>query len=279
VLDRVSEHCWVRRSEFCQSNTVVVRGRAGALLVDPGVTGNELAGLVSDLRVAEIDVTTAFCTHPHWDHMLWTSALGDVPRLATRRAVAHSRATLDEARAKAGRLAPGNDVALLGLFEPLPGGATALDWGGPPVRVIEHQGHAPGHAALFVPDDGLLVAGDMLSDVEVPLLDLKSGAADPLSDYEVGLTALEEVLALGCRVLVPGHGAVATGADAVRSRFERDRSYLRALRRPLPVDDPRLDPRASYGPEWLIPEHEAQLEWCRRTASGQAVERGRDATP
>ncbi|HEY5727543.1 MAG TPA: hypothetical protein VIV08_02925, partial [Acidimicrobiia bacterium] len=91
----------------------------------------------------------------------------------------------------------------------------------------------------------------------------KSGSVDPLADYEHGLGLLEQVLAVGCRVLVPGHGAVATGADAVLSRFDRDRAYLRALRS-LPVHDERLDPRASYGPDWLIPEHEEQVEWYRR---------------
>lgn len=108
----------------------------------------------------------------------------------------------------------------------------------------------------------------MLSDVEVPLLDLKSGTVDPLADYQNGLAQLEQVLARGCRGLVPGHGAVATGADAVRSRFAEDRSYLQALIGPLPVRDRRLDPRATYGPEWLIPEHDAQREWCRRGPPG-----------
>lgn len=277
MLHRVSERCWVRQSEFCQSNTVVVQGEGGALLVDPGVTGDELAGLVSDLREAGITPTTAFSTHPHWDHMLWTTGLGEIPRLATGRAVAHADTTLDDAREKAGRLAPGNDLALVGRLEPLPDGSTTLDWLGPQVLVIEHQGHAPGHAALFLPDDGLLVAGDMLSDVEVPLLDLKSGAVDPLADYEHGLALLEEVLAMGCRALVPGHGAVATSADAVRARFDRDRAYLRALSRSLPVHDERLDPRASYGPDWLIPEHEEQVEWCRHRYPGDPT--GREAPP
>ena len=112
--------------------------------------------------------------------------------------------------------------------------------------MLEHDAHAPGHAALHLPEDHVLVAGDMLSDVEVPLLDLKSGAPDPLGDYEAGLTVLEHVLQRGCRVVVPGHGAVATGGEVV-TRAARDRSYLHALRRPGPLRDHRLDPHATYG--------------------------------
>ena len=94
-----------------------------------------------------------------------------------------------------------------------------LEWGGPLVEVLEHDGHASGHAALHLPGDGVLVAGDRVSDVEVPLLDLKSGAPDPLGDYEGGLTVLEHVQERGCRV--GGTGAWGCrdgwrGRDAVR---------------------------------------------------------------
>ena len=261
ILVQVSAHCWVRQSGFCQSNTVVVAGEADVLVVDPGVTGAELTMLVQDLGALGLTPTMGFSTHPHWDHMLWVRGLGDGPRWATARAVEHAHAHLEDARAKAGRLAPGNEPELIGQLTALPSGAGMLEWAGPLVEILAHDGHAPGHAALYLPGDGVLIAGDMLSDVEVPLLDLKSGAPDPFRDYQRGLTRLEHVQERGCRVLVPGHGAVATGEN-VATRFFRDRSYLHALRHPEPVPDPRLDPDATYGPDWLIPEHDAQRAWC-----------------
>ena len=63
---------------------------------------------------------------------------------------------------------------------------------GPRVQIIEHQGHAPGYAALFIKERGGLVAGDMLSDVLVPMLDL-TGTADPIEDYLAALGLLEGV--------------------------------------------------------------------------------------
>jgi hypothetical protein len=41
---------------------------------------------------------------------------------------------------------------------------------------------------VFIPRAGVLLAGDMLSDIEVPLLDLL--AADPIGDYRAGLDLL-----------------------------------------------------------------------------------------
>ena len=261
MLVQVSAHCWVSQSEFCQSNAVVVTGGSEVLVVDPGVTGAELAVLTHGLDALGLTPTMGFCTHPHWDHMLWSRELGDVPRWATQRAAEHALARVEEARAEAARCGPGIEAQLVGQLTALPVGAASLPWAGPLVEVVEHHGHAPGHAALYLPGDGILIAGDMLSDVEVPLLDLDSGAPDPLSDYEVGLARLEPVRQRGCRVLVPGHGAVATG-DEVAARFAEDWAYLHALRHPDPVHDPRLDPEATYGPEWLLPEHDAQHAWA-----------------
>jgi hypothetical protein len=37
MLRRVAEGVLVHESEFCGSNAVVVQGRAGVLLIDPGI--------------------------------------------------------------------------------------------------------------------------------------------------------------------------------------------------------------------------------------------------
>ena len=43
MLRQVAEGVLVHESEFMQSNAVVVQGRAGVLLIDPGVQGDEMA--------------------------------------------------------------------------------------------------------------------------------------------------------------------------------------------------------------------------------------------
>ena len=70
----------------------------------------------------------------------------------------------------------------------------------------------------------MLVAGDMLSDILIPFLDLE--ATDPIGDYLAALELLEGV-ADDVDVFVPGHGSVG-GADQVRARIEQDRAYVQA---------------------------------------------------
>ncbi len=97
--------------------------------------------------------------------------LGDVPRYAAAAAVAIFPEIRDESVEYLQDAVPGHDLALFGRLMPLPDGADAIPWDGPAARLIVHDGHAPGHGAVFLPDAGVLVAGDMLSDIEIPLLD------------------------------------------------------------------------------------------------------------
>jgi glyoxylase-like metal-dependent hydrolase (beta-lactamase superfamily II) len=264
VLRQVAEGVLTHQSEFCESNAVVVQGRAGALLIDPGIYGHEMACLANDLSESGQSVAASFSTHPHWDHVLWHAGLGAAPRYATARCAADARGQLSETGWQ-DRIAPWipPDIAeqmswdLFGLITGLPAETERIPWDGPQVRIIEHQAHAPGHAALLIEDRGVLVAGDMLSDVLIPMLDFDDDA-EPIEDYLAGLRLLEGV-AGDVEVLVPGHGS-AGGADQVRARIDQDRAYVHALRDAGAADDPRVGPSAKPGWEWVASVHARQLQ-------------------
>jgi glyoxylase-like metal-dependent hydrolase (beta-lactamase superfamily II) len=274
VLRQVADDVLIHRSEFCQSNAVVVPGRAGVLLIDPGIQGSEMACLANDLSDSGQTVVAGFSTHPHWDHLLWHASLGAAPRYGTARCAATIRDLLSDPHWKdrvAGVVPP--DIAeqipldQLGLITALPAEAARIPWDGPQARAIEHQAHAPGHAALLIEERGVLVAGDMLSDVLIPMLDLNH-AADPIEDYLAALRLLEAA-ADEVDVLVPGHGSIG-GADQIRPRIEQDRAYVHALRDGGVFDDPRVGPSATF--DWLPGVHERQLQQLARR-------RERDGTP
>jgi glyoxylase-like metal-dependent hydrolase (beta-lactamase superfamily II) len=275
MLRQVAEGVLIHQSELLQNNAVVVQGRAGVLLIDPGITGDEMACLANDLSELGQPVVAGFSTHPDWDHVLWHARLGEAPRYGTARCAASMRDLLSDADWKA-RVAEGlpPEIAeevpldLFGLITGLPAETTHIPWDGPQVRIIEHQAHAPGHAALLIEERGVLVAGDMLSDVLIPMLDLN--AADPIEDYLAALRLLEGV-AGDVDVLVPGHGSIA-GADQVRARIDQDRAYVHALRDGHAPDDPRVGPSAKPGWEWVSDVHNGQAQRLARRSE-------RDGTP
>jgi glyoxylase-like metal-dependent hydrolase (beta-lactamase superfamily II) len=259
VLRQVAEGVLTHESEFMQSSTVVVQGRAGVLLIDPGVYGYEMAALASDLSDSGQTVVAAFSTHPHWDHLLWHAGLGVAPRFGTARCAATARDRLAggvDPVAKAAGIPEQVPLDLLGLITGLPAEAARIPWDGPQVRILEHQAHAPGHAALLIEERGVLVAGDMLSDVLIPMLDLT--VADPVEDYLAALRLLEGV-AGDVDVLVPGHGSIG-GADQVHTRIDQDRAYVHALRDADVLSDPRIGPSAKDGWDWVAGVHERQLQ-------------------
>jgi len=265
MLTQVAEGVLFHQSELLQNNAVVVRGRAGVLLIDPGITGSEMACLANDLRELGQPVVAGFATHPDWDHVLWHAELGEAPRYGTARCAAVMRELRSNADWKVHvaeglppEIAEETPLDLFGLITGLPAETAQIPWDGPEVRIIEHPAHSPGHAALYVEDRGVLVAGDMLSDVFIPMLDNFTSTNDPIEEYLVGLQLLEGV-ADDVDVLIPGHGSVG-GAGQARARIELDRAYLHALRAGEDADDPRIGPSAKPGWEWVSDIHAGQAQ-------------------
>lgn len=236
------------------TSTIVVGSSGGCLVIDPAVTAPELAGLAAELAARGLRPAVAWSTHPHWDHVLWSRELGDAPRYAAPAAAGAvetgRQAILDEAE----RAAPGHDLSLVGRIQSLD--ASAIPWDGPQARLIVHDGHAPGHGAVFLPGSGVLIAGDMCSDVEIPLLD--TDAKDPLGDYRTGVERLAAVP--GVRRVVPGHGHVGDAGE-FRRRLALDAAYLDAVADGKSADDPRL---TEDSPEWIRATHRVQVRYAER---------------
>jgi hydroxyacylglutathione hydrolase len=256
-LTEVAPGVLVATSSYSLTTTTIVTGSAGSggcLLIDPAVTVAELAGLAAGLTALGLRPAAAWSTHPHWDHVLWSRELGDAPRYAAPAAARVSRAELDSILGEADESAPGHDRSLVGRLIPLD--AAAIPWDGPAAQVIIHDGHAPGHGAVFLPGTGVLVAGDMCSDVEIPLLDL--AADDPLGDYRTGLQRLAAVP--GVRQVVPGHGHTGD-AGQFRQRLAADSAYLDAVALGRPFADPRLTAGCE---RWLHVMHDEQVRFFQR---------------
>lgn len=261
MLQRIAEGVLVHVSEFIQSNSVVVQGPDGVLLIDPGITTVELADLTTDLRELGRPVVAGFATHPDWDHVLWHAAFGDVPRYGTAACADSIRDVLSKpdwqdliAEGLPPEHAEDIPMDLLGLITGLPAGTERVPWNGPEVRILEHRAHSPGHAALLIEPSRVLVAGDMLSDTLMPFLDLQ--AASPLEDYFAALLLLEKA-ADEVDVVVPGHGSVGREGQ-LRARIGQDRAYVRDLRDGVDSEDSRVGPSAPL--DWLPDVHRWQVQ-------------------
>lgn len=261
MFTQTADGVFVRQSSFCQSNAVVIADVGGVLLVDPGVDGHDLAGLADDLDNMGAIPAAGFSTHPHWDHVLWHARFGEAPRYGTRTCAAVAQERLGRLRDMAAGLAPGAPLDLLGAITALPAGSTRVPLRERSVQVIEHQAHAPGHAALLIDDAHVLVAGDMLSDVKIPLPDPRGN--DQCNEYLAALDELEMVCQNDVTTVIPGHGSPAHGAE-IHLRIESDRAYIQALQSGANPPDPRIGPDATYGTDRLPQAHQKNLHIARQ---------------
>jgi len=251
MLNQVADGVWVRQSEWVWSNAIVVRGEGGLILVDPGIDGSDLNQLADDVDRLGMAVVAGFSTHPHWDHLLWHPRFGDVPRYATPGGARAASDARERAQSMAAQSAPGIPLELVGLLTPLTAGGEPV-----PGEILEHQAHAIGHAAVLLADRGVLLAGDMLSDVLIPLLDPRRPGQ--VAAYESALDRLGQA-ARHVDVLVPGHGAIAKGPE-VAARLAADRAYIDALRQGGEPADARLDQ------DWLSGIHQSNLEQAQHSS-------------
>lgn len=229
-LREVAPGVFVATSRVMQTTSTVVVEAGRALLIDPAWMPDELEALAAALRERGWVVAEGFSTHAHHDHLLWHSGFGDVPRWASPRTAELAVLERDALVAALGPEFPAELVELMGRVD-----AGSPGFG---VELVVHDGHAPGHTAVWLPGPRVLVAGDMLSDVELPL----PFWPDDVPAYERALEVLEPY-ARAARVVIPGHGSV--GSDAA-ARWEADRQYLADVRRTGESGDPR---RANAGME------------------------------
>ena len=219
----------VRQSGAFWMNSTLLLAPAHAVLVDPGVRASELDDIAAAVRGAGTRAVTLVFTHSHWDHVLgrpwWPQAAtvghADLGAELRRDRAAILKATVEHASGAGEPWERG--------FEPFAPdtpvrGERTLAAGPHELVLREAPGHCDSQLTVHVPALRLLVAGDMLSDIEIPWLD-----REPAVQRRT-LAALLPLAESGAvETLVPGHGPLARGRAAVLERLHRDLGYLDAL--------------------------------------------------
>ena len=222
----------VRQSRAFQMNSVLLLHRDHAVAVDPGVLPSELDDLAARVKATHPAAVTLIFTHAHWDHVLgrawWPAA----------RTLGHDRFAADLERSmqwlhdEADKVAAKHGEKWASRFAPFRleqrvSGLHFMRLG--PWRLVLRDafGHSESQLSIHLPERRVLIAADMLSDIEVPMLEDRAPAV-----YLETLRLLQPLLEGGAiETLVPGHGTLARGRPEVERRFGRDLLYLETLER------------------------------------------------
>jgi glyoxylase-like metal-dependent hydrolase (beta-lactamase superfamily II) len=242
---------FVVTSRFWQTTCTLVRSGEEAFCVDSPVLPDELEILPAVAEQASFRVVGLLATHADWDHLLGRYAFPDAPLGVSESTALRLRNEPGDAQRKLrdfdeenymvrpGPLGLGGRGLIQAL--PVPG---RCDLGEQELELHATEGHTADGMAVWVPWASVLVAGDYLSPVEIPMI--SDGGS--LSAYLATLERLEPVVEQAAHV-VPGHGGAIDGTRAA-ALLREDVMYLNALR----------DRGA-----------EAQLPLARRTGAQKAI--------
>ena len=215
----------VATSRVFQTTCTLIRSGGEAFCIDSPVLPDELDILPALADQAGFTVVGLLATHADWDHLLGRYAFPEAPLGCAETTAARLVGHPGEAQR---RLREFDDqfyverprpLSLPGAQQlPVPGN---VDVGERELVLQPADGHTEDGMAIWVPWAGVLVCGDYLSPVEIPML---HGSAQA---YLATLDRLEPLVEQAEHI-VPGHGAP---LDAVRAAaiLREDRAYLEAL--------------------------------------------------
>ena len=252
-------------SDVWQTTCTAVRGDDEGFVIDSPIYPEELRALPDVLEQAEFPVSGLLATHADWDHLLGRLAFPGAALGASEATVARLNADLGgpQRRLRAfddEHYVPERTPLGLGSLQPLPvpgrleigtrppprGGPAAPQReegaGGSDGRELELlpcDGHTEDGTAFWLPWARVLVCGDYLSPVEIPMISTGSGGSLPA--YRATLGRLSGFVDRA-EWVVPGHGAPLSAQRAAEILREDD-EYLAELQ-----DDPAgAQPPASRG--------------------------------
>jgi glyoxylase-like metal-dependent hydrolase (beta-lactamase superfamily II) len=216
----------VATSRVWQTNCTLVRSGAEAFCIDSPVYPDELELLPAVAEQAGFGVVGLLATHADWDHLLGRYAFAEAPLGCAETSAARLAAEPGDAQRKLrgfdeehyverGPLALPAPQAL-----PVPG---VCEIGSAELQLHATEGHTPDGMAIWIDWAAVLVIGDYVSPVEIPMI--SDGGS--VSAYLATLGRLEPVVE-GAAWVVPGHGPPVDGVRAA-AVLREDRAYLEAL--------------------------------------------------
>jgi cyclase len=221
-----------------RSSCGLIHTTAGVVLVDTTARPVDIQACLDLARVTPDDVCLVLITHSHSDH---TSGipLFQCPILAHK---------LTRQRIRKRGTERASSQMPTDVFE----NRKELQVGGVKLEMIHLGGHTPGSSVVWLPDERILFAGDLIFEGRYPFL--------ATADVEKLMDALRWLSSLGARVIVPGHGVLCGNEEVQRQLAYIEATWERTAEHIVEghsldetIDDPDYVRYSALGYEKLHP--------------------------
>jgi glyoxylase-like metal-dependent hydrolase (beta-lactamase superfamily II) len=228
----VHEDVVVVVSSVWQTTCTAVRSGDEGFVIDSPILPDELDALPALFKQAGFPVSGLLATHGDWDHLLGKLAfpeaslgVGEATAARLQESIGKPQRRLREFDAE--WYVEGRRPLGLADFQPLPtpgrvsiGSETVNE-----IEVYPADGHVGDGVAFWVPWASILICGDYISPVEIPMISADNGGS--IDAYRETLFRLSPLVNKATMV-IPGHGAPLSGERALAILAE-DLAYLNAL--------------------------------------------------
>jgi glyoxylase-like metal-dependent hydrolase (beta-lactamase superfamily II) len=228
----VHEDVIVVVSGVWQTTCTAVRSDDEGFVIDSPVLPDELDALPTLLEQSRFPVSGLLATHGDWDHLLGKLAFPEHSLGVGEATAKRLQESIGEAHRRlrdfdADWYIEGRKPLGLADFQPLPtpgrisiGSETTNE-----LEVYPADGHAGDGVAFWVPWASVLICGDYLSPVEIPMISVGNGGS--LEAYRETLFRLSPLVEKS-QTVIPGHGSPLSRDRALEILGE-DLAYLNDL--------------------------------------------------
>jgi glyoxylase-like metal-dependent hydrolase (beta-lactamase superfamily II) len=218
----------VARSARWQTTCTLLHHGEETFIVDSPIFPDELDALPGILGQAGWGLSGLLATHGDWDHLLARLAFPEVALGVAETTAARLRAEPGVAQREL-RAADEDDYVIrakplsLGQVQALPVPGKLELGGDAELELVPTEGHTADGMAVWAPFAGVLVVGDYVSPLEIPIIS-ESGSRNA---YVATLLRLAPYVEQA-EWVVPGHGPAIDGARAL-AILREDVKYLESL--------------------------------------------------
>ena len=223
---QLTPHLWAVQSRLYDTNSSMFISQGQAVLIDPGVYPDEIEAIARFTAERDATPQAIIITHGHWDHILGPEHLPGVQIVAQANYLhetdgEYGAATLRQIAAWETQSGiereqpfaiPRPDVT----FDQ----TTTLTVGDLSLRLVHAPGHTSDQLVVYHPGSAALIAGDMLSDAEIPTI---------IHNLAAHRRTMAMLAGWDIRRLIPGHGKATTDPIKIRTRISADVAYLAEL--------------------------------------------------